>query len=150
MKSDEALEEELLRDYIHGNGEWKFGEEVVHNYFLGDAIESVIDLNFVNPSSEELVPDIPHHLPIKIALIGYPFSGKMTHCRLLAEKYGLDMIEPKKLVLAAAELGGEIAETLLEGEGINDSQMVDLIVEAIKGVENPKGYIIMDFPSTLP
>ena len=41
-------------------------------------------------------------------------------------------------------------ETLLEGEGISDLQMVDLVVEAIKKVTNPRGYIIMDFPSTLP
>ena len=150
VKSDEALEQELLRDYIFGNGEWKYGEEAVHNYFLGDAIESVIDLNFVSPTSEELVPDIPNDLPIKIALIGFPFSGKMTHCRLLAEKYSLDIIETKKLVQEAAENGGEILETLLEGEGISDQQMVDLVVEAIKKVTNPRGYIIMDFPSTLP
>lgn len=74
----------------------------------------------------------------------------MTHCRLIAEKFGLDVIELKELIKTAAESGGEITETLLDGQAVSDLQSVELVVEAIKAVKNPKGYVLIDFPTSLP
>jgi hypothetical protein len=109
VKLDEALDEEILRDYIFAEGEWSWEGGAVHNYYLGDAIESVIDGVYPILTSDSLVPDVPHHLPIKTSIIGYPLSGKMTHAIRLKERFNLDLIEIGKLIQDSIEAGGPVA-----------------------------------------
>jgi hypothetical protein len=150
VKSDEALAEELLRDYVFGEGEWAIGGPALHNCILGDTVESIIDGKFHSPPKAELAPGIPHNLPIKIGIIGYPFSGKATHALRLQEKYKLDKIELRELIKTATETDEDVREILLSGGVIDDDICVELVVDAIRACENPNGYMLIDFPTTLP
>lgn len=45
------------------------------NTIFGDIIETIINLNF-EPEKPIERPDVPFHMPLKIAIIGRAFSGK--------------------------------------------------------------------------
>lgn len=46
-----------------------------NNFLLGDAIEQIIKINHEDrPKLKH--PQTPNWLPLKLALVGYPFSGK--------------------------------------------------------------------------
>jgi hypothetical protein len=46
-----------------------------NNYFVGDAIEQIINLNF-EARGKQLRPKNPHYLNLKLCFVGYAFAGK--------------------------------------------------------------------------
>ena len=66
---------------------------------LGDAVKTLINLNYRPREEPELPAEVPNHLPLKICLVGRDFSGKETQAHEIARRYNLkvmilnDMIE---------------------------------------------------------
>ena len=73
---------------------------------MGDAVEQIICLNHEARSALKK-PKNPHYLPLKLALVGLPFSGKRTQADQLADKYNLNVYKMEELV----ELAMEFADT---------------------------------------
>ena len=71
-----------------------------NNFMLGDAIETIIKLNHEDrPKLKH--PQTPNWLPLKLAFVGYPFSGKKCQAELLKEKYGLNVFCMDELIDSA-------------------------------------------------
>lgn len=46
-----------------------------NNYYVGDAIEQIININF-EARGKSLRPENPHYLSLKLCFVGYAFAGK--------------------------------------------------------------------------
>jgi hypothetical protein len=77
-------------------------DQAENNFFLGDAVEQIICLNH-EARSDLKKPKNPHHLPLKLALVGLPFAGKRTQAELLAAEYNLNVYKMEELVELAIE-----------------------------------------------
>lgn len=137
--NDEALNHRELADYIFGKGQWEFNSPIF-NYKLADALLQVADWN-TEAEAEPASSQLPNP-PVKLAIIGYPYSGKSTHAGRLRTRYNLDMIEVKDIIAKANN------QLLLEGLTLKDEDIVDLIVEKII-LSNEVGFILVDFPTTV-
>lgn len=78
-------------------GDAELPSEAPNNFFLGDAIEQVVNLNF-EARAKQMRPKNPQHLALKIAFIGYAFAGKKTQASQIAEQYGLQTYQMSDLV----------------------------------------------------
>lgn len=87
--------------------------EAVNNFYLGDAVEQIICLNHEQRSSIKK-PQNPHHLPLKLAIVGLPFAGKRTQADLLAEKYNLNVYKMEELVELAIEFADVHTEPIMK------------------------------------
>jgi hypothetical protein len=58
-----------------GEGESEIPDEVPLNHYLGDAIETIIKLNFEERASLE-EPLVPGHLALKLCILGRAFAGR--------------------------------------------------------------------------
>ena len=88
-------------------------EDLPKNNILGDVIEKVIYLNY--EGEEEIVkPDVPDHLPLKLAIIGQAFSGKKTQAQIISEKYNLKQYHAFELIEEALGRAGEDQEPIDE------------------------------------
>ena len=133
----ETLNQQELTNYVNALGQWK--GEAVHNFYLTEALEKAISWCQVE-EKDEPKSQVPN-FPVKLSMIGYPFSGKTTHATRLANRYNLSVVEVKDLIEKA------VTEDLYQGGCISDSDLVSLIVEEIKKSE--KGWILVDFPTTV-
>ena len=56
-------------------GDMQIGDQPENNYYLGDAVEQVVNLN--HPArGRQLRPKNPHYLNLKLCFVGYAFAGK--------------------------------------------------------------------------
>ncbi|CAG9310473.1 unnamed protein product [Blepharisma stoltei] len=135
--NNEALNIRELDDYILGKGQWNYNISVF-NYKFSDALLKLIDWKFDSEVDNKgsLLP-CP---PIKLAMIGYPYSGKSTHAGRLRTRYNIDIIEVKDIIAKAS------IDILLEGKTLRDEDIVNLIVEKIM-ISNEAGWILVDFPT---
>jgi adenylate kinase family enzyme len=89
-----------IDSYLDAVEEWDFGLNTCNNFYLGDALEVVAEITW--PQVTQLsVPAAPHYLPLKLSITGPSFSGKHTHAKRLAEKYGIRTFEKDELVAEA-------------------------------------------------
>jgi molybdopterin-guanine dinucleotide biosynthesis protein len=136
----EAVVEVDFEDYLAGKGEWETGE-VVYNYKLGDIIEELLLKKFPVTDYRHW-PELPSHR-LRLAIVGYPYSGKTTLASLLQTRFNLDVIETYQIAQNVAD------EVLVEGETLSDEKLTAALIERIKKAEG-EGWILVDFPSTLP
>ena len=80
--------------------------------------------------------------PVKLALLGYPYSGKSCHAGRIKIRYDVDLIEVKDLVHFANKAG------LLSGGVVSDEEIVENILHTIQNCKG-QGWILLDFPKTL-
>lgn len=81
-------------------------DEPDNNFLLGDAIEKIIKLNKADrPKLKH--PQTPHWLPLKLAMVGYPFSGKKEQALLLKQKFGLDVFIMEDLINEAIQFAND-------------------------------------------
>jgi len=74
-------------------------KRLLNNYYLGDLIELVIDLQHpIIENAKDKKKDIPNWLPLKLGLMGYAFSGKKTLAGLIKDKYNLEVISVEELI----------------------------------------------------
>lgn len=116
--------EDLLRsteilDYIHGLNIWKpihIGVEQLiegddtaitsrplNNDILGDVIEALIDMKYPRKQPPQK-PQLPDYLPIKVVLLGNPFSGRKTVAKFLKSRYGVEIFNMTEIIKEAIEL----------------------------------------------
>jgi hypothetical protein len=63
-------------------GDTELPTEAPNNFLLGDAVETIININFEAKPSR-IRPMVPSHLNLKLCLIGYQFTGKKTQAARL-------------------------------------------------------------------
>jgi predicted GTPase len=130
------LDEQEFSDYLEGNGDWKFAQDmyVFSNTYIssGERIQQgVLPLGKVVDTIFETIA-VPEPLlhdslqlsqnPLKIAILGKPCAGKAAVARDLAEKYGIDVISVNRLVETAIAQAAKI----LSKEDLNASQKASI------------------------
>lgn len=177
MDSIRILDEEEFADYLDCKGDWEMSAETYNFYNsrraekmkqgmvpLGKLIDTVFDMI--------AIPEPPHDImqlpviPLRLAIIGKPFSGKSTLAHEIAARYGLNLINVDDLVTTAisefnksgegealkkapisagkklprlSHLGAKIQMSLLEGQSPIDQHIVQLVLIALaKQVESEK------------
>lgn len=76
-----------IQDYLSWTGDWQAapGEQASgYNEALAELIAEGVMAEVATRKTEREVPDVP----LRLALVGAPFSGKTTMARKLAEEYG--------------------------------------------------------------
>ncbi|OMJ72074.1 hypothetical protein SteCoe_29554 [Stentor coeruleus] len=136
-----GINEELclkeFSDYLMVNGQWT--GEPKFNYKFGDILLNLIENYVPNTvtSSESSLPDFP----VKLAFVGYPYSGKSCHAGRIKNRYDIEMIEIKDVIEFAPK------SILLEGGIVQDEDLVRIIKEMISKCKG-NGWILLDFPKT--
>jgi hypothetical protein len=102
--------------------------QLVSNNIFGDIVEQIINLNF-EPEKPLVSPEVPNHMPLKLAVIGRSFTGKKLQAQILAEKFNLNIYKPEDLINEALERSEEEFESL--------RQVPDLKAKRVD--ENPQG-----------
>jgi adenylate kinase family enzyme len=102
------------------------------NNILGDVIEQIIYINYEG-EKDIVKPEVPNHLPLKVAILGKSFAGKKTQAEMLAQKYNLVQYHPYELINEAIERAEEELEEIDE-EHVQKSQ--ENIEESKKPQEN--------------
>jgi hypothetical protein len=58
-----------------GEEDMVIGDKPENNFFVGDAVETIINLNY-EARGRQLRPKNPHYLNLKLCFVGYAFAGK--------------------------------------------------------------------------
>lgn len=83
-------------------GDMIIGDKPENNYFVGDAVETIINLNY-EARGRQLRPKNPHYLNLKLCFVGYAFAGKKLQAMKLKQEYGLDSYTLNDLVEQALD-----------------------------------------------
>lgn len=134
--SEKVLDKVAVEDYLMWRGQWP---SVPVNHYLGDALQKMID--DLELGNTEFRREILSH-PVKLALLGYSFSGKTTQANRLKASYDLDVIDIKECISNIAD------STLRLGGTINDEAIVNYVVNTIKNCK-ASGFILVDFPANV-
>lgn len=86
----------LLEEYLNNTGQWHC-RPYTPNHTLGDILESIIPIAYPE-APDPPFPDGPNYLPLKVLLLGPPFSGKKTQSKKLQELFGLKVLEVPKII----------------------------------------------------
>jgi ABC-type transport system involved in cytochrome bd biosynthesis fused ATPase/permease subunit len=102
--SEDVMNQAELSNFLESSGEWTapHGEPIAFNKPLGEAAH-LVKLAAHEPQA---LPKIQLTVPVRIAIIGAPFTGKSTLAKELAKAYSATVLDPEKLVsqsVAAAE-----------------------------------------------
>ncbi|KRX04379.1 Calponin homology domain [Pseudocohnilembus persalinus] len=84
-------------------GKEKFNS-IDNNDYLGNFLTEIVDNLHPKQEKTQIPQEIPNYLPLKLSMIGLPFSGKKTLANLLKQKYQLELIDPKQIIQQAHEL----------------------------------------------
>ena len=84
-----------------------------NNYFVGDAVEQIINLNY-EARGKQLRPKNPHYLNLKLCFVGYSFAGKRLQAMKLKEEYGLDTFTLSDLVEEALKFFQDHPEPIVK------------------------------------
>ncbi|KAJ3039877.1 Sperm flagellar protein 2 [Rhizophlyctis rosea] len=99
----ELLDKRELEDYLEGKGFWKYpgaeGSHPTKNDPLGLLINTILEMT-QPPQPTRKLPQLPN-VPLRLALIGKRFAGKMTVATQLKERYGLHLVVVDELVKEA-------------------------------------------------
>jgi len=95
-----ALNQATLEDYLHCQGEWETKEPIGFNEKEGAIVDEMLKLTISDPEPPVL-PDLS--FPVKLAVLGRPFSGKTSTAKALAEAHDLALFDPELVVAAAVE-----------------------------------------------
>ena len=104
--SEDAITFAALHDFLQGAGEWASDELAGFNAALGDAAQAVRLVAHPPPEARPAALT----MPVRIAIVGAPFTGKSTLARELATAYGATVLEPERLVSAAVEAAASYVE----------------------------------------
>lgn len=94
-------------------GEAEIPDTPPNNYFVGDAIEQIINLNF-EARGRQLRPKNPHYLNLKLCFVGYAFAGKRLQAMKLKQEYGVDTYQLSDLVEEALKFFQEHPEPIVK------------------------------------
>lgn len=90
---------------------------------------------------------------MRIVLLGAPGSGKGTQARVLADRYGVQLIGVGEIlreeVRRGTAVGAEIADDLARGDLVHDRLILDTIWPLVLQASADGGYVLDGFPRTL-
>lgn len=89
------------------------GDKPENNFYVGDAIEQIINLNY-EARGKQLRPKNPHFLNLKLCFVGYAFAGKRLQAMQLKEDYGLDSFTLSDLVEEALKFYQEHPDAIVK------------------------------------
>lgn len=128
-KDDQDGEEEVLA----------IPAQPVHNNILGDVIMKLIDINYPE-EKEEVETEYPNYLPMKFAIQGKGCSGRHIITSFLNNKYGLEVIDLKKLVDYGLNRYGDCDDSF-DDEEVEDQPLGDSLRMNVTGSDLlPGGY----------
>ncbi|KAF7230651.1 adenylate kinase 9 isoform X1 [Nothobranchius furzeri] len=130
---------------------------LIHNQFIYFfASKENLDEFMLNPLKYLRQPVPPPALPIKIAVLGPPKSGKTTVAETFAQKYGLVHLSigsAMHMVLndqGHTELAVQIGGYLSQGRAVPDELAIQCLkVALLNPVCSLRGYVLDGFPVTL-
>ncbi|KXS16769.1 hypothetical protein M427DRAFT_30893 [Gonapodya prolifera JEL478] len=171
-ESSQILDDSELNDYLSETGHWpplapRTGSPpqnvVSNNEILGRIVKHIFDI-IAEPELEAHEPLIPA-APLKIAVVGKPFSGVDQVALKLADDYGLKLLMLDEIIKDAVnsvtkdldtvkQKGGSKANSskdrkdrlgtasklqmaLLEGRSPDDALLVSLVVEYVNQISAP-------------
>ncbi|EGR31169.1 hypothetical protein IMG5_116400 [Ichthyophthirius multifiliis] len=156
-----------FQDYLTGQGIWvpqhnfpqneedekNIPNHAINNYFLGDLIIQILEKYYEQKLEEQKKIKNNHFdwLPIKIAILGYQFSGKKTIANLLQQKYNVKILSVEKLLNDLIDTWRqyqqkqqqiqqkilktqEIENILLDGKEIPDEYYIKLIMKELNKI----------------
>jgi len=89
---------------------------------------------------------------MNIILLGLPGSGKSTHGKKIAEKYGLYYLESGEIFRKKAkkdtETGRELKKYLNQGKLVPDATVKEVMAQEIEENIQTKGFVFDGFPRT--
>lgn len=146
--AETAIKAKEIREYIGGGGVWAnqvqtnngtFNNAV--NYLLTEAVADLISLLF---PADEFAPTLaePAKLPVKLAFVGYPYSGETTQANRLRSRLGIEVLDVLKVL---SEHQGELAEQLMDGNVVDEDVTAQLLVKELEKVRE-KGWALVNFP----
>lgn len=91
LEEPTAIEQHSVENYLDSQQRWQLSE-VPNDSYLADVVSTVLDLAYPVPAAPEQPPG-PHYLPLKLCILGPPFSGKSTQSKKLQEVFGLKLYE---------------------------------------------------------
>jgi len=88
---------------------------------------------------------------MRIVLLGAPGAGKGTHCKRIADRYGVVHLSSGDILrrerAAGTELGKKAQGYMDAGALVPDDLIVEMMIGAIR--QAPKGYVLDGFPRTV-
>eukprot|EP00761_Pharyngomonas_kirbyi_P014864 gb/GECH01014895.1/.p1 GENE.gb/GECH01014895.1/~~gb/GECH01014895.1/.p1 ORF type:complete len:956 (+),score=273.55 gb/GECH01014895.1/:1-2868(+) len=149
----DTLNEEELTQYLNNQG---------YNEFIFDVLKDIF--HKIEPPPEKLEP-FKSKYPLRLLVIGKPWSGKTELCKHVSEKYSLKIIDPFTIISNAIEafkeniedreiieIGKEIQEKLKKGFKVDNETLSKLIAKEISKIENLEekfnGWILDNFPNS--
>ena len=147
-RAETAIKAKEIREYIQGGGAWPnqvqtnsttFNNAV--NYQLTEAVADLISLLF---PADEYSPTLaePAKLPIKLAFVGYPYSGETTQANRLRSRLGIEVLDVLKVLSEHQE---ELAEQLEDGKVLDEDVVAQILVRELEKVHE-KGWALVNFP----
>ncbi len=127
----------------------QFYEEkgILYNVSGNDSIESVTS------QIEDIVKEELKNSLYNVVLFGYPGSGRGSHVKALAEKFGLEYIATGPMleqeIINETETGLKFKDCYNDGRLVPDDVVVQLIEKKLENSKGVKGYIFKGFPRTL-
>ncbi|KAH6574351.1 hypothetical protein BASA62_002468 [Batrachochytrium salamandrivorans] len=171
---EHILDDAELNDYLDSTGIWCTPLQIpITNPLLGRLLEDIMELTTMPDVLHEIIP-IPS-APLRIAILGKPFSGKLTLAKNLAQIYNMTLIcmddlikeaisaentsikksaqDPKdkssKKPISKQQIGAKIQMDMVGGHGPDDNLLVLLIIDALRQhPEKSGGWILVGFPQT--
>ncbi|KAM8832237.1 adenylate kinase 9 isoform 2-T2 [Spinachia spinachia] len=129
---------------------------IFHQYIYFFASKENCNTFMLNPLKYLRQPKPPPPLPVKIAVVGPPKSGKTTVAQMFAEKYGLACLSIGsviRMVLSKHEhtdLAVQMKKYLSQGFAVPDALVIQCLeVVLMCSVCTTQGYVLDGFPKTL-
>jgi len=88
---------------------------------------------------------------MRVVLLGAPGAGKGTHCKRIADRYGVVHLSSGDILrrerAEGTELGKKAQSYMDAGALVPDDLIVEMMAKAIR--QAPKGYVLDGFPRTV-
>ena len=88
---------------------------------------------------------------MRIVLLGAPGAGKGTHCKRIADRYGIVHLSSGDILrrerVEGTELGRKAQSYMDAGALVPDDLIVEMMIKAIR--QAPAGYVLDGFPRTV-
>jgi adenylate kinase len=88
---------------------------------------------------------------MRVVLLGAPGAGKGTHCKRIAQRYGVAHLSSGDILrqerAAGSDLGKQAQSYMDAGELVPDDLIVEMMTGAIRRA--PAGYVLDGFPRTV-
>ncbi|XP_005914603.1 adenylate kinase 9 [Haplochromis burtoni] len=127
-----------------------------HQYIYFFASKENCNTFMLNPLKYLRQPKPTTSLPIKIAVIGPPKSGKTTVAQIFSQKYGLAQLSIGSVMRMVLDTQGntdlaiQMKEYLLQGLVVPDELAIQCLeVALMNSVCSMQGYVLDGFPMTL-